>query len=108
MTATDPAIYIGDTVHTIRKDGTEGRARWQISDIYPETNKVEIERCVRTSYTGHTYTSREFRADRIILVRHGNADDDNVRGLGIEVRARTDRTTNPYVLDGRAHHPTAV
>ncbi|SLG39489.1 Uncharacterised protein [Mycobacteroides abscessus subsp. abscessus] len=103
----DPAIYVGDTVHTIRKDGTEGRARWIVTEINPTTGVVEVERLVRAGRTRTRYMSMPFPAARLVLVRHGNADDDALRSVGVEVRDRSDRASNPYVLDGVAHAPDA-
>ncbi|MEV6071976.1 hypothetical protein AB0L82_36010 [Nocardia sp. NPDC052001] len=106
----DPAIYIGDTVHTIRADGTEGKARWTVEAINPDTSKVDIWRTVRLDYTRTRTTGMWFAADRLVLVRHGNAMDDSSRKDGSSTTQKPhhlDRTQSPYVLDGKAHHPDA-
>ncbi|WP_067723443.1 hypothetical protein [Nocardia yamanashiensis] len=104
----DPAIYRGDTVHTIRKDGTEGSARWTVDAINPDKSEVSISRLIRVDYRRTSYRAMEFAPDRLALVRHGTALDDSLRKAGVEPDQKphdSDRTKSPYVLDGKAHHP---
>ncbi|WP_157574037.1 hypothetical protein [Nocardia jejuensis] len=101
----DPAIYIGDTVHTISREGVEGKARWTVEEIDPARNTVRISRTVKTGFRRYSDRDIPFTAARIALVRHGNAMDDQGRKNGIPPRQQprhSDRTQSPYVLEGIA------
>ncbi|WP_331722976.1 hypothetical protein [Nocardia sp. NBC_00511] len=103
---TDPAIYIGDTVHTLSTDGTENRARWTVDEIHPDKGTAQISRTAKTDHRTTSYRSMPFAAERLALVRHGNALDDDMRRLGITPEQKphhSDRTQSPYILDGKTH-----
>lgn len=103
---TDPAIYIGDTVHYLRKDRTTGRARWIVGTIEPDTQRVFIHRVTRPDFRTTRYMEIPAAANRIVLVRHGNTEDDDLRRAGCQpgqADAQSDRTRSPYVLHGKAH-----
>ncbi|WP_327146811.1 hypothetical protein [Nocardia sp. NBC_01327] len=107
----DPAIYIGDTVHTISADGTENRARWTVEEIHADTDTALISRVSKPDFRTTRYQDRPFPTARIALVRHGNALDDDLRRLREPTSQKphhSDRTQSPYILDGHAHRPNTL